>query len=83
MFNFLPFYVKNFNLFVLPFSILILFMKAQSGYNRACSVKGLCACSVKGSCACSVKGCDGSSKLHKVPSQWKHRTASFSPVERN
>ena len=41
MFNFLPFNVKIFILFVLPLSILILFIKAQSGYHRACSVKGV------------------------------------------
>ena len=45
----------------------MLLMKAQFGYQRACSVKGSCA----------------RSQLHKLPSQWKHRTASFSPVEKS
>ena len=45
----------------------MLLMKAQFGYKRACSVKGSCA----------------RSQLHKLPSQWKHRTASFSPVEKS
>ena len=45
----------------------MLLMKPQFGYQRACSVKGSCA----------------RSQLHKLPSQWKHRTASFSPVEKS
>ena len=44
---------------------LTLLMNAQSGYQRACSVKGSCACS----------------QLHKLPSQWKHLTTSRSPVK--
>ena len=73
-FNLSNFYSSHFQgLIFANFRILIksamlpltLLMNAQSGYQRACSVKGSCACS----------------QLHRLPSQWKHLTTSLSPVK--